>query len=73
MNFWKYTWYNTLGSLPKMLIFEVAGYYFGKSYEAINQYLNYAAAISFVILVGSFGIYYAIRRNQKNKNKELKL
>ena len=30
--FGKYILYNTLGSLPKVILFQVIGYYFGKSY-----------------------------------------
>ena len=71
--FGKYLWYNTLGSLPKVLVLEIIGFYFGKSYAAINTYIGYVAAITFALLAASLSLAYAVHRNHKNRNKELKI
>src|SRR6266498_108866 len=47
----KFVWYNFIGTLPKSLLFLLIGYYFGRSYEQFNAYLNYYAVITPLIVV----------------------
>ncbi len=44
----EFFWINLLGTLPKVLVFLIIGYYFGYAYAKINGYFNYF----FLILLG---------------------
>lgn len=51
MPFWEFIWYNFIASIPKSLIFIIIGFYFGKAYSRISQYLNYVAIATITIVV----------------------
>ncbi len=62
MSFARFVFFNIVGSIPKILLFEAVGYYLGKSLSNINQYLNYAAATSFVVAVVIYVAYTTLKR-----------
>lgn len=39
----KFLWFNFISTLPKSLVLLIIGFYFGKAYESLNQYLDYTA------------------------------
>jgi membrane protein DedA with SNARE-associated domain len=65
----KFLWVNAVGTAPKVVLFEVIGYYFGQSYQSINAYIGYAGwatlAIPAALIVG----YIAFRRYSKRYNE----
>lgn len=63
MSYWKFLLYNILGSSIKIMALVVLGYYFGKSYNNINNGLNIAGLVSVVILILITVIY--LRRKKK--------
>lgn len=65
MPFKKFIWYNFLGTVPKTLIFVTIGYFFGKSYTLINDYLFYISTILFIIISLCF-VGYIIYKKRKN-------
>lgn len=52
MLFWKFFWYNVIGTLPKTLIFMLLGFFFGAAYETINHYLKLGAGTGLIVLIG---------------------
>lgn len=66
--FWKFVWYNILGSIPKVLLLELIGFYFGKSYSRVSDYLDYAAIVSFIVLLA---LYWYVRKRIKTTYKDL--
>jgi membrane protein DedA with SNARE-associated domain len=65
INFSKYISIEVLGTLVKTLILFVLGFYIGKSYEQINNYLQIIAIT--VIGVVIFIISYFTLNNYQNK------
>lgn len=63
MSYWKFLFYNVIGSSVKILLLVVLGYYFGKSYNNINSGLDIAGLVSVVVLVVVIFIY--LRRKKK--------
>ena len=63
MSYWKFLLYNILGSSIKIMALVVLGYYFGKSYNNINNGLNIAGLVSVVLLIFITVIY--LRRKKK--------
>lgn len=61
VDFWVFTKYSFIGTIPKSLILFFIGYYLGNSYLKIDKYLDYSAyfVISAVLLVG---IYFIIKK-----------
>jgi membrane protein DedA with SNARE-associated domain len=64
----RFLWVNAVGTIPKVILFEVVGYYFGESYQNIDKYLGYAGwatlAIPVLLLVG----YWLFRLYSKKNN-----
>lgn len=73
MPFGKYIWYNLLSSLPKVALFEIIGFYFGRGLTSVNMYVNYAGALSFIAAVALLGAYWFIKKYINSKNRELGL
>jgi membrane protein DedA with SNARE-associated domain len=71
MPFWPFVWYNFLGTLPKVFLFEVAGLYFGKSYATAAGYLNYVAIGSFIFGAFLVGSYFVARHYLRKQTQEL--
>lgn len=69
MPFFKFFWYNFLGTLPKSLVFTLVGYFIGHQYVLLNSYIEKGSLIAFV-LVCIVGYYIYVRR-QKEKNPEI--
>lgn len=68
MPFWRFLWINILGSMPKIALLEIIGFYFGKSYTRITTYLDYFGLLTFLIPLGLLGIYWYIRYRTSDKN-----
>jgi len=66
MPYWKYMWFNLVGSLVKVALFLTLGYYFGKSYSLVNGYLGVHATITTAILVLAVIAYFVIKRIKKS-------
>lgn len=62
--FWKFLWYNFIGTLPKSLVLMLSGYFFGHAFEQINNGLNYVSGVA-IILIAPGIILYLYRRNNK--------
>lgn len=60
MPFWEFVGWNAVGTVPKVLLFEFAGYFFGQSIVSSQHYLNYFTfgmlALS-IILLGGYWIF----------------
>lgn len=64
--FRRYIGYALLGSLPKVIVFESVGYFFGRSLANIGKYIDYAGALSFLAAVGLIvGYLYFKKRTKK--------
>jgi len=66
IDFWKFTIFSFIGTVPKALALFLLGYYLGSSYLKIDSYLDYIAyfVISIVILVS---IYLLLKKYVKRK------
>ncbi len=62
----KFLTFNLAGTVPKVLIFLLIGYYFGQAYDKINNYLGYAS-ISMAIAIILTVVYFLIMRSRKMK------
>lgn len=65
----RFLWINVVGTVPKVILFEVIGYYFGESYRSLDTYIGYAGwatlAIPVTLLVG----YFIFKRYSKSRNE----
>lgn len=62
-----FLWFNFLGTMPKILFFELIGYYFGKSYELIGRSIDLISGVAFVLAILAIAVaYYYHRRKKKN-------
>lgn len=57
MPFWRFLFYNLVGTIPKSLLLLLIGFYFGKAYERIGVYLDYVAIGTLAIVILGIGIY----------------
>ena len=62
MPFWKFIWYNMLGTVPKAALLEAAGYSLGSSYEHFQTYLDYTAITTLLVAVAMVGLYFLLKR-----------
>lgn len=62
MPFWRYLLYNSIGTIPKVLLFEVIGIYFGRGYASINTYIGYVGIASFAFAFLLLGAYWWFKR-----------
>lgn len=67
--FGKFVWYNVLGTIPKVLILESIGFYFGKSYASIGKYVDYAGIGSFLLAILLILIYWIYKYYSKTRIK----
>lgn len=65
MPYEKYLWYNLLGTLPKVLIFELIGFYFGQGYAQIGGYINIAGISSFILGALLIAAYWLLKKYTK--------
>ncbi len=66
MPFWKFIYYNLLGTLVKSAFLILIGYYFGHAIAKINSYLEFIADISIAIgLLLVVALFFYSRRKQK--------
>lgn len=64
VNFKKFLSMVTLIEIPKMFVLTLVGFYFGKYYVLIKQYLDTSIAIIFVVLVMIALIYWFLIRKK---------
>jgi membrane-associated protein len=62
MPFWRFFFYNLLGTVPKVAIFMLAGYYFAESYRSFSGFLNYGSIISIAIALVLLAAYWIVRK-----------
>lgn len=62
MPFGRYLFINAASSVPKVVLFEVVGYFFGQSYLQISRYLNIFGVFSLLIPVGLIAGYWYLGR-----------
>lgn len=67
MPLFRFLWINVLGSIPKVILFETIGFYFGKSYFKIQTYIDYAGLVLLLIPLGLLTIYWLLRRYAKKE------
>ena len=58
----KFIFYNLIPTLPKSMLFLLIGFYFGKSYVKIDNYLDYAALGTISLAIVLTLIYFFIRK-----------
>jgi membrane protein DedA with SNARE-associated domain len=57
MSIRKYLFFNLTGTIPKVLIFVLIGYYFGQAYDKIDKYFGYASlsvAVAVILVIVYF-------------------
>ncbi len=64
----RFLWINAVGTAPKVLLFEVVGYFFGQSYMQISKYLNYIGFATLLIPVALIAAYLLFKRYGKRSN-----
>jgi membrane protein DedA with SNARE-associated domain len=68
MPMYRFLWVNAVGTVPKVALFQIIGFYFGESYRSLDTYIGYAGwatlAIPVVLLIG----YFAFKRYSKSRN-----
>lgn len=71
MPLWRFVWVNAVGTVPKVLLFMVAGYYFGQSYRLIDRLLSYAGFATLAIPLALLGGFFLFRwYGHKEQEKE---
>lgn len=70
MGFWRFQIINTLGSLPKVALFQLIGYYFGSSLLQLQTYLSWAGFVTLLIPIGLLAAYFFFRRYARKKDIE---
>ena len=68
MSYSRFIIYNIMGSVPKIIIFMLIGYYFGKAYLTINTYMGYFALVWLILALGILAMFLYIRKYIKEKN-----
>ena len=63
----RYMWLNFLGSILKVFVFLLLGYYFGKAYTVLNQYMGLYTAISLVAIAMALTLYFILKRKRKHE------
>lgn len=61
----KYFFFNTIGSLPKVFIFLIIGFYFGRAYAEIDKYFGYISLAVSIIIVLVVLIYLLRKKLRK--------
>jgi membrane protein DedA with SNARE-associated domain len=62
MPLWRFVWVNAVGTVPKVILFMVVGYYFGESYRLIDRLLSYAGLATLAIPLVLVAGFLAFRR-----------
>ncbi len=63
--YWRFVWYNFLPTIPKSLAFLLLGYYFGKAYQQIDQYFDYATLAILAVCVLAVVVYILVKKFRK--------
>jgi len=72
MPFFRFMWWNTIGTIPKVLLFMIIGYFFGHSLNQIETYIKYTGIATLVLALIAIGIYWRLSVYFKQKlDKEL--
>ncbi len=64
----RFLWINVVGTVPKVILFEVMGYFFGESYMRISKYLDYIGFATLLIPVLLIVGYILFKRYGKRSN-----
>lgn len=72
MPYKKFMGYNIVGSIPKIILFEGIGFYFGEAYNRLSTYFDYAAVASLALALVLLGGYWLFKRYLKTHYEELK-
>ncbi len=64
----KYLWFSMLGTTPKVILLLVAGYYFGRAYQEIKTYFDYAALVLFFLAILIIVIYFIFKKIWKKSH-----
>jgi membrane protein DedA with SNARE-associated domain len=67
MPFLRYMGWNLLGTVPKVLLFELVGYFFGQSLIHSTKYLNELGIATFCIALLLLVAYWSIKRYAENE------
>ncbi len=62
-----YDWYNIIGTIPKVLILEAMGFYFGQGIRSAGKYVDYFGILSFALGIAAviaYIIYYKYSKKQ---------
>ena len=73
MPFWRYIWFNLIGTIPKTALFQAAGFYLANSYRQFEQYLGWTALGMLLISVALIGLYFLFKSYLQSKDAEFGL
>lgn len=71
MPMFTFLWVNVVGTIPKVILFQVIGFYFGESYRNIDTYLGYAGWVTLAIPLVLLAGYWGFKRYSKAHNEEV--
>ncbi len=57
-----FLWYVFIPTVPKSLLFILIGYYFGRAYGEINNYLGYTALIMSAAALALIAVYFILKK-----------
>jgi len=74
MPFWRFIWWNTVGTIPKVLLFMFIGYFFGQSLSQVETYIKYTGIATLAFAIIGIGLYWRFSIFlKKNLEKELSI
>ena len=71
MPYGPFLFYNFLASVPKIMLFEGIGFYFGEAYHRVEVYFDIFGVISLLLALLLLGGYFVFKRYLKMQYEEL--
>lgn len=62
MPYGKFMWFNLIGTLPKVLVLLLVGFFFGKAYMQFSHYLDYTAWGILILVVVAIFFYTVVMK-----------
>ncbi len=67
VSFGRYIILNTLGTMPKVLLFLIIGYFFGSNYETIGRLFDQAGVVLAILVGVGLIVFFHWRHRKKNR------
>ncbi len=68
VSFSRFVFYNIVGTVPKVILLMIVGFYFGRAYLLINTYLGYFAIVWLLVSFGLLALYFYFKKYITKKN-----